>query len=202
MSSTQQQARFAGLLYLLLALSAPFGLLVVPGKLIVYGNATATADKIRASEWLLRLGIASELIHQTIAVFLVLALYRLFKAVDETLARQVVILGALLSVADHVRQCAQRPRGVGPRGNGGTGMPGIQLGPLEHGQEIGACPACCGPPPRLAKRSRPLPHLARCAHIRTIRRRRGALVFTLAPLAPAQPPRPVPGRNFGRQDTP
>lgn len=97
-SPTRQQARAAGRLYLLLALSAPIGLLYVPGKLIVSGNATATADNIRASEWLLRIGIASELIHQTIAVFLVLALYRLFKAVDKTLARQVVILGALLSV--------------------------------------------------------------------------------------------------------
>jgi hypothetical protein len=44
--------------------SARLGLVYVPGKLIVYGNATATADKIRASGWLLRLGIASELIHQ------------------------------------------------------------------------------------------------------------------------------------------
>lgn len=98
MSSTKQQARSAGLLYLLVALSAPFGLLYVPGKLFVTGNASATAENIRASEWLLRAGIASELIHQTIAVFLVLALYRLFKPVNEALAKQVVILGALLSV--------------------------------------------------------------------------------------------------------
>ena len=97
MSSTQKQARVAGFLYLLLALSAPIGLLYVPGKLIVSGNATATADNVRASEWLLRLGIASELIHQIIGVFLVLALYRLFKAVNEAHARQVVILGALVS---------------------------------------------------------------------------------------------------------
>jgi hypothetical protein len=97
-SSTQQQARVAGFLYLLLALSAPIGLLYVPGKLIVSGNATATADNIRASEWLLRIGIASELIHQIICVFLVLALYRLFKAVNDTHAKQMVILGALVSV--------------------------------------------------------------------------------------------------------
>jgi hypothetical protein len=32
MSSTKQQARVAGLLYLLLALSAPIGLIYVPGK--------------------------------------------------------------------------------------------------------------------------------------------------------------------------
>src|SRR5439155_26859360 len=98
MSSTQQQARAAGVLYLLLALIAPIGLLYVPGKLIVSWNATATADNIRTSEWLLRIGIASELIHQVIAVFLVLALYRLFKPVNETLAKQMVILGALVSV--------------------------------------------------------------------------------------------------------
>ena len=98
MSSTQQQARVAGFLYLLLALSAPIGLLYVPGKLIVSGNATATADNIRTSEWLLRIGIASELIHQIICVFLVLALYRLFKAVNDTHAKQMVILGALVSV--------------------------------------------------------------------------------------------------------
>jgi hypothetical protein len=97
-SSTQQQARAAGFLYLLIALSAPIGLLYVPSKLIVSGNATATADNVRASEGLLRLGIASELIHQVIAIFLVLALYRLFKAVNETHAKQLVILGALVSV--------------------------------------------------------------------------------------------------------
>jgi len=98
MSSTKKQARIAGFLYLLVAITAPIGLMVVPGTLIVSGNAAATADRIRASEWLLRIGIASELIHQTIAVFLVLALYRLFKAVNEALAKQVVILGALVSV--------------------------------------------------------------------------------------------------------
>ncbi len=98
MRSTQQQARFAGFLYLILALIAPIGLLYVPGKLIVSGNATATADNIRASEGLFRIGIASELIHQVIGVFLALALYRLFKPVDEGLARHLVALGALVSV--------------------------------------------------------------------------------------------------------
>ena len=90
-------ARVAGVLYLLIAIIAPIGLMYVPGKLIVSENATATADNIRASEWLLRIGIASELIHQTIAVFLVLALYRLFKAVNEKSAVLMVIF-SLLSV--------------------------------------------------------------------------------------------------------
>jgi hypothetical protein len=98
MRTVKQQARFSGLLYLLLALSAPIGLLYVPGKLIVSGNAVATADNLRASEGLLRLGIASELIHQALVIYLVLALYRLFKPVDEGYAKQLVALGALVSV--------------------------------------------------------------------------------------------------------
>ena len=98
MNSIKSQARRAGLLYFLLGITAPIGLLYVPGRLIVAGDAAATADRIRASESLLRIGIASELIHQVIVIFLVLALYRLFRSVSETLARQVVVLGALVSV--------------------------------------------------------------------------------------------------------
>jgi hypothetical protein len=96
--STRQQARIAGRLYFLLALTGPIGLLYVPSKLIVDGNANATADNIRASEWLLRLGIVSDLVHQTVVIFLVLALHRLFIAVNENHARLMVILGALVSV--------------------------------------------------------------------------------------------------------
>ena len=79
-------------------LSAPIGLLYVPSALIVPGDATATADRIRASEWLLRIGIGSELFHQAIAIFLVLALYRLFRPVNEQHAKLMVILGALVTV--------------------------------------------------------------------------------------------------------
>jgi hypothetical protein len=93
MDSTRKQARIAGLLYTLIAATAPFGLIYVPGKLFVTGDALATADHIRASESLLRMGIASEFFHQTIQVFLVLVLYDLFKAVNKPLARQLAILG-------------------------------------------------------------------------------------------------------------
>ena len=59
------------------------------------GNVAGTGDNLRRSESLLRIGIASELVHQCLAVFLVLALHRLFKRVDENLSRQMVILGAI-----------------------------------------------------------------------------------------------------------
>jgi hypothetical protein len=92
MHSTKKQARVAGLLYLLASIPAPIGLVYVPSKLIVSGDATATADHLRASESLLRIGIASELLTQVMFIFVVLALYRLFKTVNESLARLVVIL--------------------------------------------------------------------------------------------------------------
>jgi hypothetical protein len=98
MDSIKKRARVAGILYLLIGLTAPIGLMYVPGRLIVEGNATATADRLRASESLLRVGIGSELFHQTVAIFLVLALYRLFKSVSEKHAVLLVILGALVSV--------------------------------------------------------------------------------------------------------
>jgi len=98
MDSTKKQARAAGILYFLLGITAPIGLEYVPAKLIVSGDATATADRIRSSEALLRVGIGSELFHQAVCVFLALALYRLFKPVSENLARQLVALGAFVSV--------------------------------------------------------------------------------------------------------
>jgi len=92
MNSTKKQARVAGLLYLLASIIGFFCLAYVPAKLIVSGDATATANRIRASETLLRLGIASELIAFTIFIFVVLALYRLFKAVSEKHAMAMATL--------------------------------------------------------------------------------------------------------------
>jgi hypothetical protein len=95
MTSLSRNARIAGLLYLTL-LTAPLRLIYIPGKLFVPGNAAATAANIAAHQTLFRLGILSDLFTATMVIFLTLALYRLFKAVDQDLARLVVILGALM----------------------------------------------------------------------------------------------------------
>ena len=92
MNSTKKQARVAGFLYLLVGVTAPIGLMYVPGRLMVPGDATATADHVRASPNLLRFGIASELTSFIIFIFVVLALYRLFKAVNGKHALAMVIL--------------------------------------------------------------------------------------------------------------
>lgn len=98
MAFAATQARYVGLLYLAVAVSAPFGIVYVPGQIMVPGNASATATLLASNQFIMRLGLASEIVHQVICIFLVLGLYDLFKDTDERLAKQVVILGALVSV--------------------------------------------------------------------------------------------------------
>jgi hypothetical protein len=64
----------------------------VPSKLIVHGNAAATANNIAASESLFRLGIAGELIGQAGFIFVALALYDLLKGVNQRHASLMVTL--------------------------------------------------------------------------------------------------------------
>ena len=71
----------------------------IPATLFVRGNATATVHNIAAHETLFRFGIVSDLFCGTICIFLTLALYRLFKGVDQNLAVLMVILGGLLPAA-------------------------------------------------------------------------------------------------------
>ena len=95
MSSTRNPGRFAGLLYLLTSIVGFFAMGYVPDKLIVHGNAAATADKISASETLFRLGIAGELIGMVGFIFVAWALYDLLKGVNRRHASLMVILIAL-----------------------------------------------------------------------------------------------------------
>jgi hypothetical protein len=50
MNSTEKTARLAGVLYLVNGVTGFFSIIYVPGRLIVSGNAAATANKILASE--------------------------------------------------------------------------------------------------------------------------------------------------------
>ena len=97
MDSTRKTARLAGLLYLLSSIPGAFALLYVPEKLVVTGNAAATADRIRASATLLRMGIGAELLSFTLFIFVALVLYRLFEAVSSGPALWMMVL-ILLSI--------------------------------------------------------------------------------------------------------
>jgi hypothetical protein len=95
MSQTRRTARFAGLLYLLASIPGAFALVYVPGKLsVASGDAAAKADRIRASEGLLRTGIAAELVATALFIFVALVLYRLFQPTSPgpALAMMVLIL--------------------------------------------------------------------------------------------------------------
>jgi uncharacterized protein DUF4386 len=92
MNSTKKAARVAGLLYVLMGIPGGFSLLYVSSVLIVPGDATATINRIKTSELLFRVGMVSELICAAGFIFVALALYRLFKGVDKTLASLMVTL--------------------------------------------------------------------------------------------------------------
>lgn len=77
-ASLSRNARGAGLLYLSL-MTAPLRLIYIPSALFVTGNVTATANNVAAHERLFRLGILSDLLTGMMAIFLTLALYRLFR---------------------------------------------------------------------------------------------------------------------------
>ena len=132
-SAIRTDARRAGLLYLLLGVTAPIGLMVVPGRLIVLGDAAATMERIRTSEGLFRIGIASELFHQALAVFLVLALYRLFRPVHATLARLALLFGMVSLVIEAVALLhVYVPLAVIEEGPALAGLGGQQLEALAY----------------------------------------------------------------------
>jgi hypothetical protein len=91
-SPTKNPGRLTGLLYLVTSLVGFFAMGYVPNKLIVHGNAAATASNIAVSETLFRLGIAGELISMVGFIFVALALYDLLKGVNRRHASLMVVL--------------------------------------------------------------------------------------------------------------
>lgn len=92
MTQLQRNARVAGFLYLLMAITGPFVLIYVPGKLFVTGDAAATATNISANQSLFRAYIVVGLLSELFFISTVLALYQLLKEVGHKLATLMVIL--------------------------------------------------------------------------------------------------------------
>ena len=90
MHPTDKAARVAGAVYSSMVITAPFSLIYVPNKLIVRGDATATAANILAHETLFRLSIFADLVGQVIFICLAIALYRLFSNVNRNWALLMV----------------------------------------------------------------------------------------------------------------
>lgn len=82
MNSIKNTARLAGILYLLIAVLAPFSILYIPSMLIVPGDAATTASNILASEGLFRLGIVADSVVVLLEIALIAVLYVLLRPVS------------------------------------------------------------------------------------------------------------------------
>ena len=90
----QVYARIGGVLYLFNILAGLFGEVFVRNKLIVAGDAAATAHKIMASSFLFRSGIAGDLLMHVSDVPMILIFYVLLKPVSKDLS----LLAALFNL--------------------------------------------------------------------------------------------------------
>jgi Domain of unknown function (DUF4386) len=99
-ASPQVQARIGGVLYLIIIVLGLFGEAYARGKLIVSGDAVATARNLRSSELLWRLGIAGNLVHLVCAVALALIFYILLRPVSKDLALLATFFGLVSIVIE------------------------------------------------------------------------------------------------------
>ena len=100
MTSSNKDARRAGLLYLAFVITCIFAG-VVRANLIVLGDASKTAELLRKSEWLLRISSVVDLISAVLFLVAAWALYVLLKPVNKNLA----LLFLLLNAAGVAVQC-------------------------------------------------------------------------------------------------
>jgi hypothetical protein len=95
MDEDRRLARIAGSLYLVVAVFGAFAELIVRDGIVEAGNAAATADNIRGSATLFRVGFAADLVQATFFLFTAMALYLLLRHVHELVARAMVVIVAV-----------------------------------------------------------------------------------------------------------
>ena len=92
MNSINKTARMAGFLYLMYMVTTIAADVFGRSKLIVFGDAAATARNIMASEWQFRIGIMGDLVSAVFFLLAAWALYALLKPVNKDLALSFVLL--------------------------------------------------------------------------------------------------------------
>ena len=91
--TVQTYARIAGVLFLLSFVAGGFGEAYVPSRLTVSGDATATAQNIKAFDSLFRLGFAGYLVEAVCDIALTLILYVLLRPVRKSIALLAAFFG-------------------------------------------------------------------------------------------------------------
>lgn len=97
-TSIQTWARAAGVLFLLSIMAGIFGEAYVPSRIIVSGDATATAKNINALNSLFRMGFASYLIEAMCDIALSLILYVLLRPVHKYFSLLAAFFGLVSTV--------------------------------------------------------------------------------------------------------
>jgi Domain of unknown function (DUF4386) len=98
-TSPRFKARMAGVCQLMEAVTAAFGEVIIPGKLVVAGNAAATAANILGHERLFWLGFVLSLIGVAFHIAWALLMYELLKPVNRSLSRLaafVILVGCAI----------------------------------------------------------------------------------------------------------
>lgn len=86
----KKRARIAGLLFLVWIITGLFGLMYIPAKINMRGEAADTARNILANEFLFRASVVVDLAGAAIWILLALVFYRLFRQVHEFQAKLLV----------------------------------------------------------------------------------------------------------------
>lgn len=88
----RKTARLAGIYYLVLVVTGIFSMLYISSKIIIPNDAVATAQNMLANETLFRGGIIVDIMSSTTWILIGLALYKLFRQVNEEQAKLLVSL--------------------------------------------------------------------------------------------------------------
>jgi hypothetical protein len=117
-ASPRVLSRIGGVLYLIIIVLGLFGEAVVRGRIVVPGDAAATAANLKSMESLWRFGIATELFLLICSVVLALILYILMRPVSKDLALLAAFFN-LISVAIEAAYSLQLVEALFPLGNAG-----------------------------------------------------------------------------------
>jgi hypothetical protein len=98
----QRLARVGGALYLLIIVIGALGEAAVRGRIVVAGDAAATAANLRSMEGLWRLGVAGEIVLLACATGLALILYVLLRPVSRDLALLTVLFNLVCIAVEAV----------------------------------------------------------------------------------------------------
>jgi hypothetical protein len=115
-TSPQVYARIGGVLYLIIIVLGAVEELFIRGRIIVPGDAAATAANLKSMESLWRFGIASEMILGICTITLALILYVLLRPVSRDLALLATFFN-LIAIAVETAYSLQLVEALFPLGN-------------------------------------------------------------------------------------